>query len=169
MLFKRRPREAEPPVAEGVPKQAAEGAAVLRDELGLSQLWYLELRLKEELARATRGATIFSVATWEPRLLPGDEPNAEIMGRAAGLIVGKLRSSDLAVRVDDQRYVGVLLDADYHHASTVAYRIKADIQVLIPGAGKWRAGIATYGRDGVDADSLIQVALRRMDDDSQAA
>ncbi len=169
MLFKRRPREGEPPAAAGVPKQATEGAAILRDELGLSHLWYLELRLKEELASATLGGTIFSIATWEPRLLPGEEPNAEIMSRAAGLIVGKLRSSDLVGRVDDRRYVGLLLDADYHHAITVAYRIKADIQVLIPGAGRWRAGVATYGRDGVDVDGLIQVALRRMDEDSQAA
>ncbi len=169
MLFKRKPREAAPPAAADVPKQAAEGAAILRDELGLSHLWYLELRLKEELARAARGGTIFSIATWEPRLLPGDEPNPEIMRRAAGLIAGKLRSSDLVARTDDGRYFGVLLDADYQHASTVAYRIKADIQVLIPGAGKWRAGIATYGRDGVDVDALIQVALRRMDDDAQAA
>jgi hypothetical protein len=169
MLFKRRPREAEPPAAAGVPKQSAEGYAILRDELGLSHLWYLELRLKEELARAARAGTTFSIATWEPRLLPGDEPNEAIMSRATGLIVGKLRSSDLVGRVDDRRYVGVLLDADYHHASTVAYRIKADIQVLIPGAGKWRAGVATYGRDGVDVDGLIQVALRRMDEDSQAA
>ena len=169
MLFKRRPRDAEPPAVKGVPKHAAEGAAILRDELGLSHLWYLELRLKEELARAARGGVIFSIATWEPRLLPGDEPNAAIMSRAAALIVGKLRSSDLVGRIDDQRYVGVLLDADYHHASTVAYRIKADIQVLIPGAGRWRAGIATYGRDGVDVDGLIRVALRRMDEDAQAA
>ena len=168
-MFKRRPREAEPPAAADVPKQAAEGAAILRDELGLSHLWYLELRLNEELARAARGGTIFSVAAWEPRLLPGDEPDPEIMSRAAGLIVGKLRSYDLVARVDQRRFVGMLLDADYHHASTVAYRIKADIQVLIPGAGKWRAGIATYGRDGVDADGLIQVALRRMDEDLQAA
>jgi hypothetical protein len=169
MLFKRRPREAEPPAAEGVPNQAADGAAILRDELGLSHLWYLELRLKEELARAARGGTIFSIATWEPRLLPNEEPKEQVMSRAAGLIVGKVRSSDPVGRVDERRYVGLLLDADYHHASTVAYRIKADIQVLIPGAGKWRAGVATYGRDGVDVDGLIQVALRRMDEDSQAA
>jgi hypothetical protein len=169
MLFKRRSQEAEPPAAEGVPKQPAEGAALLRDELGLSHLWYLELRLKEELVRAARGATIFSIATWEPKLLPGDEPSAEIMNRAAGLIVGKLRSSDPVGRVDGRRYVGLLLDADYHHATTVAYRIKADIQVLVQGAGKWRAGVATYGRDGVDVEGLIQVALGRMDEAARAA
>ena len=169
MLFKRRPREEEPPVAVDVPKQAAEGPSVLRDELGLSQLWYLELRLKEELARAARGAVTFSLAAWEPRLIPGDEPNPAIMSRAAGLIAGKLRSYDLVSRTDGRRYIAVLVDADYHHASTVAYRIKADIQVLIPGAGKWRAGVATYGRDGVDVDGLIQVTMRRLEDDAAAA
>ncbi len=168
MLFKRRPREAEPP-APGVAKQALQGAAVLRDELGFSHLWYLELRLKEELARATRGGPIFSIAAWEPRLLPGDKPDPAIMSRAAGLIAGKLRSYDVAARIDEQRYVALLLDADYHHASTVAYRLKADIQVLIPGAGKWRAGVATFGRDGVDGDGLLQVAFRRLEDDAAAA
>jgi len=169
MLFKRRPRDNEPPVAADIPKQAADRPPALRGELGLSQLWYLELRLKEELARAARGGTIFSIAAWEPRLLPGDEPAPEIMSRAAELIVGKLRSYDLATRTDARRYMAVLLDADYHHASTVAYRIKADIQVLIPGAGRWRAGVATYGRDGVDVDGLIQVTMRRLEDDAAAA
>ena len=169
MLFKRRPREEEPPAAADVPKQAADSPTVLQDELGLCPLWYLELRLKEELTRAARGATIFSVAAWEPRLLPGDEPDPGIMARAAGFIAGKLRSYDLVSRTDERRYVALLLDADYHHASTVAYRLKADIQVLIPGAGKWRAGVATYGRDGVDVDGLIQVTMRRLEDDAAAA
>ena len=55
----------------------------------------------------------------------------------------RLRNYDVAARIDEGRYVALLLDADNHHASTVAYRIKADIQVQIPGAGKWRAGTAT--------------------------
>jgi len=169
MLFKRKPREDEPPAAPAVPKQAADSPSVLHDEQGLSQLWYLELRLKEELARAARGGTIFTLAAWEPRLIPGDPVDPEVMARAAALIVGKLRAYDIVTRTDERRYVAMLLDADYHHASTVAYRIKADIQVLIPGAGKWKAGVATYGRDGVDADGLIQVTLRRLDDDSAAA
>ena len=169
MLFKRRPREEEPPAAADASKQAADSPTVLQDELGLCPLWYLELRLKEELARAARGATIFSVAAWEPRLLPGDAPSPDIMARAAGLIAGKLRLYDLVSRTDERRYMALLLDADYHHASTVAFRIKADIQVLIPRAGKWRAGVATYGRDGVDLDGLTQVTMRRLEDDTAAA
>jgi hypothetical protein len=170
MLFKRRPREGDEPAATDAPKgERAAGSAVLRDELGLAQPWYLDMRYKEELARASRGAVIFSIAAWSPRLLGDDDPDPQIMARVAKLIAGKLRSYDVACRIDERRFLALLLDADYHHASTVAYRLKADIQVQIPGAGKWRAGASTYGRDGVDADGLMQVTLRRLEEDSAAA
>lgn len=172
MLFKRRARD-DP---QGGPEQAAPsltapagGAALLRDELGLHQPWYVDLRLKEELTRASRTDRVFSLATWEPRLLPGDVPDPNVIAKAAALIANKLRGYDIVGRMSDYRFAAMLLDADYHHASTVAYRLKADIQVEIPGAGKWKAGVATYGRDGVDGDALIQAALRRMDDNSSQA
>ncbi len=168
MLFKRRSRDG-PQDALPEPPPKASGGDAVRDELGLHQLWYLDLRLKEELVRSSRSDHVFTIATWEPRLLPGDEPDPEIVAKAAKLIASKLRSYDLVARLSDGRIAGVLLDADYHNASTVAYRIKADIQVEIPGAGKWKAGTATFGRDGVDGDSLIQVALRRMDEGASAA
>ena len=169
MPFMRRSREDEPAAADVAAGASAGGAAVLRDELGLAPMWDFEMRYKEELARAARGAVIFSIATWTPRLLPADEADPEIMARAAQMITGKLRSYDVAACIDEVRYVALLLDADNHHASTVTYRIKADIQVQIPGAGKWRAGIATFGRDSVEGDALIQVALRRLQEDAAAA
>ena len=168
MLFKRRSRD-DPQNAPDVPPPKDSGVDALRDELGLHQPWYLELRLKEELARSARSDNVFTVATWEPRLLPGDEPDPDVVAKAARLIAKKLRVYDLVARISDGRIAGILLDADYHNASTVAYRIKADIQVEIPGAGKWKAGAATFGRDGVDGDSLIQAALRRMEEGSSAA
>jgi len=168
MLFKRRARD-DPQNAPDAPPPTSGGEASLRDDLGLHQPWYLNLRLKEELARSSRTDGVFSLATWEPRLLPGDVPDPNIIAAAAALIAGKLRSYDLTARISEHRFAAVLLDADNHHASTVVFRIKADIQVEIPGAGKWKAGVATFGRDGADADSLIQVALRRMDDASSAA
>ncbi len=167
MLFKRRPRD-DPQNAPEAPPTLDSGAALLRDEFGLHQLWYLDMRLKEELARSARSERIFTVAVWEPRLLPGDAPDPQVTARAAQLIANKLRSYDLVARLSDGRIAGILLDAEYHDASTVAYRIKADIQVEIPSAGKWKAGAATFGRDGVDGDSLIQVALRRMEEGSSA-
>jgi hypothetical protein len=170
MLFKRKPREGEEAAASDAPKEErVAGSAILRDELGLFQPWYLDMRYREELARAARGAVIFSIAAWSPRLLGDDDPDPAIMARVAKLIADKLRDYDIACRIDERRILALLLDADYHHASTVAYRIKADIQIQIPGAGKWRAGAATYGRDGVDADSLMQVALRRLEEDSAQA
>jgi hypothetical protein len=168
MLFKRRPRD-DPQDAPETPPPKSGGEGSLRDELGLHQLWYLNMRLKEELARSSRTDGVFSLATWEPRMLPGDVPDPNIIAAAAALIVGKLRGYDLVARISEHRFAAVLLDADNHHASTVVFRIKADIQVEIPGAGKWKAGVATFGRDGADADSLIQVALRRMDEGSAAA
>jgi hypothetical protein len=169
MLFKRKPREEQPQASAASPGQPASPSAVLRDELGLHQLWYLEMRLKEELARASRANLVFSLAAWEPRLLPGDEPDPEMIAKATRLIAGKLRSYDIVARVADYRFVGLLLDADYPAASTVAYRLKADIQTMVAGTTKWRAGVATFGRDGVDGDSLIQAAFRRMDEQSLAA
>jgi hypothetical protein len=171
MVFKRRARDDPQGAPEEAPSSlaSADSAAILRDELGLHQPWYVDLRLKEELTRAARTDRGFSLATWEPRLLPGDVPDPNLIARVAALIASKLRTYDIVSRMSEYRFVAMLLDADYPHASTVAYRIKADIQVEIAGAGKWKAGIATFGRDGVDGDSLIQVALRRMDDNSSAA
>ena len=172
MLFKRRARDGPQRASEEAspsPATATEASAVLRDELGLHQFWYLDMRLKEELSRASRAGCVFSLATWEPRLLPGDVPDPNIIAAAAALIASKLRTYDIVSRISEYRFAAVLLDADNHHASTVTFRIKSDIQIGIPGAGKWKAGVATFGRDGADGDSLIQVALRRMDEGGSAA
>lgn len=168
MLFKRKPREEGPPIALESAQPAGGDAAILRDELGLHHLWYLELRLREELARAARSDHVFSLAAWQPRLLPGDVLSPELLRQASEVIAGKLRAYDVAARVDNDRFVALLLDADYPSATTVAYRIKSDIQIRAPGA-KWRAGVATFRRDGVDGDALIQVAFRRLEEEAQVA
>jgi hypothetical protein len=168
MLFKRRPRDGSEAAPDTTPPKSGKGELDLRDELGMHQLWYLDMRLKEELARASRSGAVFSLATWEPRMLPGDVMDPQVLTACAKLIVGKLRTYDLTAQIGDNRFAAVLLDADNHEASTVVFRIKADMQVQVPGGGKWKAGVATYGRDGADADSLIQVALRRMDEAAAA-
>jgi hypothetical protein len=167
MLFKRRSRDDAESAPD--PPATAGGVTLLRDKHGLHQLWYMEVRLTEELTRAARSERVFSLATWEPRLLPGDTLRPDIMAQVASLIASKLRTYDVAALISESRIAAMLLDADHQHASTVTYRIRADIQIEIPGAGKWRAGVATFGRDGVDGDSLIQAALRRMDDSSSGA
>lgn len=142
---------------------------VLRDELGLYHLWYLELRLREELVRAARINSVFSLAAWRLRLLPGEEPDPELTRQVAEFLVSKLRSYDIAARIDSHRFVAILFDADHPNATTVAFRLKADIQARIPSVGRWQGGVSTFGRDGVNGDALIQAALRRLEEDARGS
>jgi GGDEF domain-containing protein len=172
MFFKRRDKqealgeERPPPGGKG---GGADPTHVLRDELGLCQLWFLELRLHEELARAARVNSVFSLACWQLKLLPGEAPSQNLLQQAATLIAGSLRSYDIVARLDDERFVAILLDAPYEAASTVAFRIKGDLQVRVSSAGRWQAGIAAFPRDAVDGDGLIQAAFRRLGEDARAA
>jgi GGDEF domain-containing protein len=88
---------------------------------------------------------------------------------AAAFIEKRLRTYDVLARIDEERFAALLLDAEYQTASTVAFRIKADLQTRLPSAGRWQAGVATFGRDGVDGDALIQAMFRRLEEDARAA
>ena len=172
MFFKRRPREetvAEPetPAPQPPVEAAEEPQAVLRGELDLYHPWYLELRLREELGRATRTESVFSLAAWRMRLLPGQSLHPELLRRAAALITSNLRTYDVAAHIDGEHILALLFDADYHDAATVTFRIKADLQIRMPAAGKWQAGVATFRRDGLDGDSLIQATLRHLEEDAR--
>lgn len=167
MFFKRAPKEAPSPPGPAPPAPPRE--AVLRDDLGLHHLWYLELRLQQELARASRTGSVFSLAAWHLRLLPGETLAPELCRRAAELIKSSLRSYDIVARIDDERFVALLFDAEFQAAATVAFRIKGDLQIRVATTGKWQAGVATFQRDGVNADALIQATLRRLEEDARAA
>jgi hypothetical protein len=174
MLFKRKPREGasfgeKPPDEQSGGKARADPTTVLRDELGFHHLWYLDLRLGEEQARVTRSEGVFSLCGWRLRLLPGETLPPDVLARAADLIVKSLRTYDIVARIDDERIAALLIDADYQNTSTVAYRIKADLQTKLPSSGRWQAGVATFGRDGADADALIHTMFRRLEDDARAA
>lgn len=167
-MFHKRASPEEGPAARSAADVEECPEAVLRDELGLHQLWYLELRLRQELARSARTGAVFSLTAWQLRLLPGERPDPDVIQRSAALIVKSLRSYDLAARIDDERFVALLFDADYNNATTVAFRIKGELQIRVPSAGRWQAGVATFQRDGVDGNSLIQAVLRRLQEDAQS-
>lgn len=170
MFFKRKGKE-EPEALLPLDQagEEAEAASVLRDEFELYHPWYLEARLKEELARGARIGCIFSLACWQLRLLPGEVPGSELLSQAAELIKAGLRGYDIPARIDEHRFVAILLDAPLESASTVAFRIKGDLQVRVQSAGRWQAGISSFPVDGVDGNGLIQVAFRRLDEDALAA
>ena len=167
-MFKRKPKietPADQPSANG----ASPVDHALRDELGLYHLWYLELRLAEELDRAARTESVFSLVAWQLRVLPGEIPHFDLLEQAAKLITGSLRNYDIPSRIDTVRFVAILYDADLADASTVAFRVKGDLQIRAPSAGKWQAGVATFQRDGLDGDALISATLRRLEEDARAA
>ena len=173
MLFKRKNEDVAPeaeqdPAAQQDAPSLDDTQAVLRDDLELYHLWYFDLRLDEELARAARISSAFSIATWRLRLLPGEAPEPEVLRRAAGLIRDGLRGCDIPARFDNERFIAILFDAEFDAASTVAFRIKGDLQVRVQSVGRWQAGIATFQRDGVDGQGLIHAAFRRLDE-GQAA
>jgi len=172
MVFRRKKDEGRPAddTAQASTAAASQGPeAVLMDELGLYHLWYLERRLQEELARAGRTSRIFSLACWRTRLLPGESLNDGQVRKAAELIAKRLRSYDVFARIDEERFVALVLDAEYQAASTVAFRIKGDMQIQIQSSGRWQAGVSAFPRDGMEGNALIQTAFRRIDDDGKAA
>ncbi len=176
MVFKRKREEGRPD--EGAPEGAVTSSgptppngpdAVLFDKFGMHQLWYLERRMKDELARASRVSSIFSLACWRLTVLPGESMNAELVRKAAELIAGRLRSYDIYARIDEEIFAAILFDAEAIAVSTVAFRIKADLQMVVRSSGRWQAGFSTFPDDGADADGLIQIAFRRLDEDAKAA
>ena len=172
MVFGRKPKEEPlPEVVDVIAEEPAvpTGEASLFSELGMHHLWYLELRLKDELVRASRSEGTFSLICWGLRGLPGETIPDELVKKAAEIISGRLRSYDLFARIDEERFVAILFDAEPQPATTAAFRIKGDMQVAMQTTGRWQAGVATFPLDGTDGDSLIQTAFRRLAEDSRAA
>lgn len=159
-------REDAPPLEEtGGPAEEERPDAAIRDELGLHQRWYFVMRLAEELERASRRTRCLSIVAWDYRLLPGETVPDAFVRRAARELAERVRAYDVVFHLDDCRFVALLPDADGTEARTAAFRIKADLCVAIPGPGKWRAAVAAYPADGLDADTLVYTALDRLDDD----
>lgn len=168
-LLNEEPPEEEPEEDEVEEEAPKDPRSVLLDELGLHHLWYLELRLQHELARANRNDGVFSLLAFELRLLPGEIASPDLLVRCAAGVTRRLRSYDVVAHVDGQRFVAILMDADFNEASSIAQRSKSQLQLVGQSAGRWQAGIATYVTDGREAEALIQAALRRLDEDALAA
>jgi GGDEF domain-containing protein len=167
-MFRRKNRDEARP-GEGSTPGAPRELALLQDGLGLYQFWFLEHRLTEEVARGARNGAIFSLAVWTLRLLPGEAISRELLAKSAEFIAASLRPYDIATRLDEDRFVALLIDAPYEAAATVAFRIKGELQTRIAPVGRWQAGVAGFPNDGVDTEGLIQTATRRLDSDGRAA
>lgn len=163
MFFRGRSKEAKEPGHEA--RDSPE--AILIDEATeLYKGWYFERRVNEEVQRCARYGRTFALILWEPRLLPGEVMEDEAIARVGGVIRAGLRQTDLAAQLDRTRFAALLIEAEHHTGRTVAYRMRGELASRVRGGpGTWRAGMAVFPDDGVDATSLFQVTARRLSED----
>jgi GGDEF domain-containing protein len=173
MFFRGRSKERSEPGHEGREAKGqghearASPEAVLFDEAtGLHKSWYFERRVQEELQRCTRYGRAFTLIFWEPRLLPGEVLENEAIARIGEVIKDGLRQTDLGTQLERTRFAALLIESEHNTARTVAYRMKASLSSRVRGGpGTWRTGLAVFPDDGVDADTLFQVAARKLSED----
>lgn len=153
----------------GGPRPAPPESAVLPDTIEPP----LRLAGREEFVRAVEDAIrrareaggTCAVVAWELRPLPGETVDVETAARSARLLVRRLRAEDVVTRYDERHYLALAAEADELSARSAAFRLKRDLGLAFPQAGKWLAGTAAYPRDGETADAIIQAALRDLQDD----
>ena len=163
MLFRGRSKRAEEPGHEA--RDSPEDV-LLDGATGLHKGWYFERRLDEEVQRCARYGRVFALVLWEPRLLPGEVMEDEVIARVGAVIKADLRQTDLAAQVERTRFAALLLEAEQNTGRTVAFRIRGGLASRARGApGNWRAGMAVFPEDGTDAASLFQVAARKLSAD----
>jgi GGDEF domain-containing protein len=167
MFFRRR----EVPPEEPHKGKGSDREALLFEGLsGLYQAWYFQRRAEEEVARCARYGRPFVLIIWEALLLPGEVLSEEVVAKAGEVIRGGIRKTDLAGQLDRTSFAALLIEATYEIARSVAYRLKGDLgQRARTGSGRWRSGFAVFPDDGLEFDALLQVAVRRLNEDVSAA
>ncbi len=121
--------------------------------------------VEEAIRRAREDGAACAIVAWELRTLPGEKVDPETAARSARLLVRRLRAEDVVTRYDERHYLALAAEADEASARSAAFRLKRDLGLAFPQAGKWLAGTAAYPRDGETAEALIAAALRDLEED----
>lgn len=119
----------------------------------------------DAIERARDNGGVCALVAWELRPLPGAPVDPETIARSARLLLQRLRAEDVVTRYDERRYLALTAGADDLSARSAAFRLKRDLGLAFPDAGKWLAGTAAYPRDGETPAALIQAALRDLEED----
>ncbi len=152
-----------PQLLESLQRQVdgARRTAIYDPTVDLYQRWYFELRLQEEITRATRYKLSFAVvclrivaAALVSESTISDE--AIIRGKAAAAISEAIRSSDVPSVLGGDGFGICLVHCDRKGAETTAARLR---HALCGEAVQ--IGYAVYPDDNCEARQLIQLALSR--------
>lgn len=136
------------------------------------------MRLKEvfdhERARAQRAGTPLSLLMLDLDRFKrinddyGHEAGDAVLVAFAQLLRDRLRKTDLIARFGGEEFLVALPDTDAQVAIAVAEELRGALESLaIPYQGKRlqltvSIGVAEYGRDGVDLDTLSRIADERL-------
>jgi GGDEF domain-containing protein len=162
-------RKSKKPTSDDLPsEQSLSREAALRDPLGLHHQWYLDLRLREEIARTEITKSDGALVAWQLSVLPGEAIDNDQFARSAKIIAKAMRSYDIIARTDERRFFAIIFDANYESASAVAHRVCLELQLVVSQAGRWKAGVASFRRDGRNGEELIERVLSRIDKASKA-
>jgi diguanylate cyclase (GGDEF)-like protein len=139
---------------------------------GLFNRRYFDSRLFEELQRATRYDTVFTLAIFDiddfKRFndTEGHAAGDDVLKTLANIARESLRSIDILARFGGEEFSIIMPQTDKDEAFLVAERVRMNIREFMPAGWKKfpfdkltvSIGIATFPADGKDAKALIRCA-----------
>lgn len=143
---------------------------------GLFNRRYFDNRLFEEIQRAIRYESIFSLSIFDIddfKLFNDTEGHMagdEILRAVADISRDSIRSIDILSRIGGEEFAIIMPQTDTEEAFLVAERVRKNIKELIPASWKKfpkknitvSIGIASYPKDGKDQRNLIKAADRSL-------
>ena len=126
---------------------------------GLLALWFVRLRLEEELDRSRRAGHQLSVVVLGPKT---NDVSAEALAAAAAAVKASSRKADLIGWLTDQIIVVVLPDGDEVGTRHAAGRWKNQIwlKTMHMGAVRWESFTINDAARHASADAVFEVATR---------
>lgn len=143
---------------------------------GLFNRRYFDNRLFEEVQRAIRYESIFSLAIFDIddfKLFNDSEGHMagdEILKSVADIARDSIRSIDILSRIGGEEFAVIMPQTDIEEGFLVAERLRKNIKELIPVSWKKfpkknitvSIGLASYPKDGKDPKNIIKAADRSL-------
>ena len=147
-------------MAPGSDDAIATSEEALHDR-GLLALWYIRLRLEQELDRSRRAGHPLAVILLSPNPPLGGRAPEEALTAAAVAVSASARRADLVGWLDADTIVVVLPDSDDSGARQAAQRWKNQIwlKTMHMGSVKWEAFVLVNAAVHASTDEVLKVAL----------
>ncbi|MFH1538172.1 MAG: GGDEF domain-containing protein [bacterium] len=144
----------------------------------LKNFRYFRARIEEEIARAIRRKSSFSLCVAEVDdfdlfvSLHGNRERDKTLQKVAQLLTDCMRTTDLAGRLSDNRFIILFLDSDSRNSLIPALRIKKSMEILRFGPNldhklTMGMGIVTFPKDVEEIGGMISLASRSLERSKQ--